>query len=253
MPYYSQNGEDEILAQLFRSVATGFCVEVGAHDGEHLSNSLHFEQKGWKCILVEPNPSSWDSLRSRRNAIIEECAASDRNGFAPFYVAANVEVLSTMVPDSGHFRRVQDEGGTITRIDVQTKTLDDILSLHSPAEIHFISIDVEGHELCVLRGLTLKRWRPRLLIVEDNSQMRDHSVVRLLRRNNYRRFYRTGCNDWYATTSDSDFGLLTLLRNPLFAPRRVLLMWLPGPLRRVSAFAYRMLSRLVRPVHSLPS
>ena len=36
-------------------------------------------------------------------------------------------------------------------------------------EISFLSLDVEGTELDVLRGLDLKKYRPRVLLIETNS------------------------------------------------------------------------------------
>ena len=49
------------------------------------------------------------------------------------------------------------------------RTLDDILEqAEAPMPIDFVSIDVEGHEVEVLSGFDLARWRPRLILVEDH-------------------------------------------------------------------------------------
>jgi len=59
-----------------------------------------------------------------------------------------------------------------------------------------VSIDVEGHEVEVLAGFDLARWRPRLLLIEDVVQSLDlhrHLVAR-----GYRWIRRTGINSWYA-------------------------------------------------------
>ena len=63
-PYYSQFGEDRILDRLFRGKRKGFCVEVGANNGVDGSTTLHFEELGWDCILVEPNPTLCRELRA---------------------------------------------------------------------------------------------------------------------------------------------------------------------------------------------
>ena len=44
--YYSQFGEDRLLAEIFHDKARGQCVEVGANDGFHGSTSLYFEKLG---------------------------------------------------------------------------------------------------------------------------------------------------------------------------------------------------------------
>src|SRR2546428_234692 len=61
--------------------------------------------------------------------------------------------------------------------------------------VDFISIDVEGHELDVLRGLTLHRHRPNLLLIED--PVRNLDKHRYLRAHGYRLVKRTALNNWY--------------------------------------------------------
>ena len=52
--YYSQYGEDFILWNFFDYKEHGFFIDVGAFDGKHLSNTLSFEEHGWKGICIEP-------------------------------------------------------------------------------------------------------------------------------------------------------------------------------------------------------
>ncbi len=81
-------------------------------------------------------------------------------------------------------------------IDVPVRTLDDILEeANAPAPIDLMSIDVESHEIEVLNGVTLSRWRPRLILIEDLAlNLRIH---RLLRSRGYKWVRRTGLNSWY--------------------------------------------------------
>ena len=54
-------------------------------------------------------------------------------------------------------------------IEVPVRTLDDVLiEARAPVEFELLSIDVEGHELEVLGGFDLARWRPRLILLEDH-------------------------------------------------------------------------------------
>ena len=76
MPY-SQFGEDVLLHRIFRKSA-GVCVEVGAHDGITFSNSLFFEQLGWRLCPSGAASSVLDPqlLRCMRNAA--RCEALER-------------------------------------------------------------------------------------------------------------------------------------------------------------------------------
>ena len=42
------------------------CVELGANNGVTLSNTYHFEKRGWQHILVEPNPVLCKEIHLKR-------------------------------------------------------------------------------------------------------------------------------------------------------------------------------------------
>lgn len=204
--YYSQFGEDRILDRLFRGKRKGFCVEVGANNGVDGSTTLHFEELGWDCILVEPNPTLCRELRAKRKARLFECAASSESGAAILHVAVGAE-QSHAVSALGDERRsaqiLKEHGFRTEPVEVAIRRLDDILEEAQPAAgIDFISIDVEGHELELLKGFSLDRWRPAVLIIEDNSPMWESAVSDYLKDQGYVRFRRTGVNDWYAHASN---------------------------------------------------
>jgi hypothetical protein len=98
---------------------------------------------------------------------------------------------------------LQEHGFRTEPVEVVTRRLDDILDEARPsASIDFVSIDVEGHELELLKGFSLDRWRPVVLIVEDNLPLWESTVPDYLKARGYVRFRRTGVNDWYAHVSN---------------------------------------------------
>lgn len=212
--YFSQFGEDRILADVFCEIHSGTCVEVGANDGVQDSNSLAFELMGWRCVLVEPNPELCRQLRLSRACEVVECAASDESGETTLYIAEGADRahgVSTIVNDQRAVNRILSYGFSARPVAVRRKTLDQILTEASVAPgFQFLSIDVEGHELEVLRGFDALRWRPRIIIVEDNSYFCDSAVRSHLGMRGYLPFLRTGVNDWYARSEDAD---LVSLRN----------------------------------------
>lgn len=205
--YYSQFGEDEILSELFGGKRQGVCVEVGANDGVTDSVTYHFEQLGWRCILVEPNPDLCKLIRGNRNATLYECAASDQTGFATLHIAegaSRAHGVSTICGDEEAQRRIKGYGFTSRPVKVGKRRLDDLLGESNIENgIDFMSIDVEGHEYEVLQGFTLKRWKPKILVIEDNSNRSDPRVRSYLASHDYLPFKRTGVNDWFAPRSES--------------------------------------------------
>lgn len=200
--YYSQYGEDKILHDIFGEQKNGVCIEVGGYDGVTGSTTLYFEKLGWKAIVIEPMPDFCDKIRQARNCELVQVAASDESGVASFYVAEGVETLSTLEQDKSHANRVGWEGGQLKEIKVQKLKLDDILTNLGVSHIDFMTIDVEGHEMSALRGLSLQRFQPKIIIVEDSSHGLNREVKNYLAKCGYTRFKITGCNDWYARETD---------------------------------------------------
>ncbi len=199
---YAQFDEDRILAEIFAGRAEGYCVEVGANDGRTGSASYLFEQRGWRCLLVEPIPAMVTEIRKHRACIVVNCAASASGGEARFFVAEGVEAVSGLELMPDRVEMIRRLGGTIKEIVVPTATLDSLLEDAGFNELDFVTIDVEGHELAVLEGFDLGRYRPRIVIIEDNSVNGDARVAIHMADRGYVHFKRTGVNEWYAHESD---------------------------------------------------
>ena len=187
---FRDDDQERLLAEFFRDVNDGFFVDVGAADPEYISQTWQLEQKGWRGILVEPRPECAAELRAQRRARVYEvaCSSPRNRGTMRMNVLGRYSSLNDSLVIAG--LRPQGE------IEVATRTLDDILTdAQAPSPIDFISIDVEGHELEVLEGLDLARWRPRLLLVEDHvHNLRLH---RAIERRGYKWVRRTDLNAWY--------------------------------------------------------
>ncbi len=248
--YHSQFREDRILDFVFRDKRTGTCVEVGAHDGITGSNTYHFEMIGWKCVLVEPVPEMCERMRGFRTGTIVNCAASSEPGEAVFHVSDSVESWSALRLTKPQEDRIASGEATVREITVSKRTLDDILAGAGVEETDFVSIDVEGHELEVLKGFSLDRFNPRILIVEDNFYETGTSVREHLENSGYVNFLRTGVNDWYGrkadpiTGSESVEALKGRLKRYEFADRvrhrfTFLDGCLPGPLKKLFSAVLR--------------
>jgi FkbM family methyltransferase len=208
---HAQFGEDLILAEIFGERSDGYCVEVGANDGRTGSASYLFEKRGWRCLLIEPIPALVEEIREHRACMVVNCAVSNKEGMATLFVAENVEAMSTLDLTSDRLKWIEQVGGAINEITVRTATLDSLLAEAAFPEIQFITIDVEGHEMAVLEGLTLEAHRPRIVIIENNSGSddprasgSDPRVGRHMSEHGYVHFRRTGVNEWYAHRSDME-------------------------------------------------
>ena len=196
------NVNEPHYVETFFGPTTGFFVEVGANHPQDGSQSWHLEERGWRGILIEPNPDLADNLQKGRRAKVfaVACSSPEHEGRRlPFYVAGPLSTLdrAAMAPGS--------QPKSI--IDVPARTLNSILTESgAPQPIDFLSIDVEGHEIEVLRGFDFARWQPRLILLEDHvSNLRKH---RYMKSSGYRLVRRTGLNGWYVPiNSQVHFGI----------------------------------------------
>jgi len=190
MNSYSQFGEDLLVWKYFVEKSSGFFLEAGANHPTKGSQTCLFEEHGWKGILVEPIAKNCELLRRfRPGSRIFQCAlgAPEQRGRVQMNVATGDNALSGLAVNSGVVVERTEE--------VDLRTLDDVLAEADNPKVDLMSIDVEGFELQVFRGLDFLRHQPALVLVEDH--LHSLSVHRHLVRNGYRLVKRTGLNNWY--------------------------------------------------------
>jgi FkbM family methyltransferase len=217
---FAQNGEDVMAWNYFNRKTDGFFVEVGANHPTTLSQTWFLEQRGWKGILVEPLPSCCRQLGAqRKNSTVCEAAvgAPEQTGQAVLNVAAS-DVWSHLGESKGL--------EVVQRITVAVRTLDAILDECNAPAVDFLSIDTEGTELDVLRGLNLQKRRPALLVIEDHMDSLD--VFFFMRRHGYKLIHRTPPNNWWAPAGAKSIPMKWSARLSLWN-----LLWFKKPRRRL--------------------
>lgn len=189
LKFRSQFGEDQWLWQLFDDQPDGYYIEVGAFDGRTISVSYVFEAMGWTGLLIEPIPSRYQQcVANRPNSRVVNAAVSKRgsSGTATFEVLEGellTELMSYYKTSSKHYQQVA--GKKHTKVTVPLTTMNDVLG-EPNRPIDFAVIDVEGHEMELFDGFDLDKYRPRVLVVEDNLEGQDTSIPKHLTRQGYR-------------------------------------------------------------------
>ncbi len=133
---------------------------------------------------MEPNPNLCELLRAQRPRSRTFQAAVgnvEQVGEVELWLGES-HMHSTIKP-------LLDDPLTGAKVRVPLRTLDSILAEAGAERIDFLSIDVEGMELAVLQGLNLKKYSPRLILLEE--QRRDFTKHFYLRRHGYRLVKRT--------------------------------------------------------------
>lgn len=165
---YSQEGEDMILRRLFEKQKKGFYVDVGAHNPKRFSNTFFFYKNGWRGINIDAMPNSmclFNKIRPRDINI--EIPISDKKQKLNYYMF-NEPALNTFSKEIADKRADKNDYKIISEKEMETSTLEEIFKKYLPysQEIDFMSIDVEGLDLQVLKSNNWKQFRPKFVLVE---------------------------------------------------------------------------------------
>jgi hypothetical protein len=131
-PHYSQSGEDGLLEFILDRlpITNKWCVEFGAWDGVHLSNTYHLIcSAGYSAVLIEGDREKFDGLRGN--------------------IAGYPNVLAI-------HNFVEVDG---------PKSLDNILlQTPIPKDFDVLSIDIDGDDYHVWKSL--RNYFPKVVVIE---------------------------------------------------------------------------------------
>ena len=165
---YSQEGEDMILRRIFERQSTGFYVDVGAHHPKRFSNTYFFYKKSWTGINVDAMPGSmklFEKVRSR-DINIEKPISSEKQVLT--YYAFNESALNGFSKEISEARDGLNNYKIEFTKDIETSTLEEVLDEKLPSNkvIDFLSVDVEGLDFDVIKSMNIRKYRPRVILVE---------------------------------------------------------------------------------------
>lgn len=189
--YYSQTGEDLIIEQLLPA-QEGFFVDVGCNHPIDLSNTFRFYLRGWRGISIDANAELIALHKKFRPEDTAICAAvSDKVQMVTFH-KSELTAVSTIDEKTLGVWKEKWKFNESDQSQVETTTLDLILEKHLPPgqKIDLLTVDVEGHDFEVLKGISLDKYRPQLIVVEihnlDLNLMHTNEISKYLTNKGYR-------------------------------------------------------------------
>jgi FkbM family methyltransferase len=208
--YYGQHGEDAILSSVFPEDYKGYFVDVGALEGIRFSNTYMFEQKGWDGIVIEAHPDYYELLKENRKCKTIHVAVGDEDKpECSFYAnfRGSLSSLNKNIDFSGYGQYWGDgqnkiiEGFVNGEVRVPMATLDTLLENNLPPDtvIDIMSIDIDGSETMALRAFDIKRWNPRIIILEISAV--PDVIYAYMENKDYILARSVGCNVIYSNSS----------------------------------------------------
>lgn len=174
---YSQNKEEEAILNYFGDFKGAF-LDIGANDGQTLSNTRALAELGWCGTLVEPSPMAFAKLKKLYEPTKKKCHYL-------YDLALGTHNGSAILHDSGALLNSGDTSLVSTLIEEEKKRFKSVLT-YNPVEVKvfrwktflnrltikkydLVSIDCEGLDLAILEQMNLEELGVKCLCIEWNS------------------------------------------------------------------------------------
>ncbi len=205
---YSQSGEDVIVSMVFSKLPTNVSItsylDIGANHYKNYNNTFHFYKKGISGVLIEANPVLAKDLQHYRSRdTVINCGVGTKTGdVLPFYVingyglsSFNKEFIDNTLSND-KYARIEET------INVPIISINDIIKTYfNDKAPSFISIDIEGDELNILKNMDFNKYRPVVFIIETIQYMphivldqKRMDIIDFMEQQDYTEYAFTGVN-----------------------------------------------------------
>jgi FkbM family methyltransferase len=195
---FAQHGDDLIALALLDQVGINqpTYIDIGAHHPYNISNTALMYLRGSRGINIEPNPVLFKAFLAQRPEDINlNVGVSDQPGHLDFYFFDDRSGCNTFDPDRVIDLERESDIRVQRSMQLQVVTFHDIVKSHmNGAAPDFLTIDVEGFDLRILRSIDFEIYRPALICVEANSNEAAEQLIILLRNRNYEWAFRSLAN-----------------------------------------------------------
>lgn len=163
---FSQTGEDLLIAKFFPEPGSGFYLDVGSGQPVIGSNTYRFYRQGWRGILIDPIPRNIRLAKMLRfkDRTIGSLVGEIRESrsffeFEPYEYSTTDHITAEKLIAAGEVKLVRI-------LEYKTLPLSDLDLTFIPNDRCFLTVDVEGFDLQVLRSINWDKFRPRVVCIE---------------------------------------------------------------------------------------
>ena len=153
----------------------GFFIECGANDGVDQSNTWYYEKYlNWNGVLIEPLKKQFNELKKNR---------SNKNYFFNNALTSSESINSLNLMEKNLVSRIIEESDKdLHYVKVKSVTLKKILDeISAPFLIDFFSLDVEGYEYEIIKGIDFDKYNFKYFLIETSNEL----VIDYLKGKNY--------------------------------------------------------------------
>ena len=162
---YSYGGIDSLILNIFKNQKNGFYLDIGCGHPIKNNNTYLLNKKGWSGINIDLDEENIDLFNSYRKKDVNlATAVSDKEGETNLYFYHSRSALNTISKENADFQKAKVSA--IKKIKTQTINKIIEISPFKDRKIDFLSVDVEGSELAILKNFDFTKYSPKVIVVE---------------------------------------------------------------------------------------
>lgn len=193
----SQFHQDVLALHYNNQKKDGYYVEIGVHDGEIQNNTALLDHMGWSGVCIDPFQTNMAKRTCTRAAV----ALGDREGVVDFRALGHEiggveEFVSSSVHNSKWHKSMPRFEVSQVKMRTPAAVLRDALV---PPVIDYLSLDVEGSEMSILRAFPHDRYCVRFSTVETNmDRSKEREVIDFMTSKGYTHAGSIGTDQLFA-------------------------------------------------------
>ena len=200
---YSQSGEDLIINFIFSfiGIENVSYLDIGANEPIKYNNTYKFHKICKNGVLVEPNPLLKSELQKfRPNDKLLEIGLGDKEISSVQFYILKPHTLSTFDEKTAE-KYINEEGAELIETkEIKITTLDNLIETEFGKAPSFISIDAEGYDFKILKGLKIKKFFPKVFCIEtltyskNGDQFKRNDIIDYVKKMGYYNYADTYIN-----------------------------------------------------------
>ena len=162
---YSYGGVDSLILNIFKHQKNGFYLDIGCGHPIKNNNTYLLNKKGWSGINIDLDEVNIDLFNSYRKKDVNlATAVSDKEGETDLYFYHNKSALNTISKENADFQKAKVSAIKKIKTQIINKIIEN--SQFKDRKIDFLSVDVEGSELAILKTFDFTKYSPKVIVVE---------------------------------------------------------------------------------------
>ena len=188
MEHFTQTDEQPVILRELADLPSGRFLDIGAHDGQTLSNTRALALSGWSGTLVEPNPYLFMELLNRYKNdpkfTLINAAMSDKSGLTDFFHDDNGYRFGSSIASNA--KELFPDQAFSAKFKVNAISPKDLTETYD-----FISIDTEGYDLPILKAMRGTLDPTRLICIEYNQERSYDATIEELRLQGFEQVHKS--------------------------------------------------------------